>query len=65
MRPYAIQLQTSGPVARWARPDSMPNLVSYVASTFPRTKRIFKTALGRKVRKVRLSTGKLNKWTDK
>ncbi|MBI2948515.1 MAG: hypothetical protein HYY23_12805 [Verrucomicrobia bacterium] len=30
MKPYPLQLEISGPIALWARPDTMPNPVSYV-----------------------------------
>jgi len=31
MKPYPLQLEIAGPIALWARPDTMPNPVSYVA----------------------------------
>lgn len=31
---YPLQLEISGPTALWARPDTLPNPVSYVALTF-------------------------------
>ncbi|MBI4326126.1 MAG: hypothetical protein HY674_12800, partial [Chloroflexi bacterium] len=33
MKPYPLQLELSGPIALWARPDTQPNPVSYVAPT--------------------------------
>jgi len=30
MKRYPLQLEISGPIALWARPDTMPNPVSYV-----------------------------------
>jgi CRISPR-associated protein Cas5d len=33
MNDYSIQLEISGPIALWSRPDTMPNPVSYVAPT--------------------------------
>lgn len=45
MKPYLIQLEISGPIALWARPDTMPNPVSYVAPTFSAVKGIFEAIL--------------------
>jgi CRISPR-associated protein Cas5d len=45
IRSYPIQLEISGPVALWARPDTMPNPVSYVAPTFSAIKGIFESVL--------------------
>jgi CRISPR-associated protein Cas5d len=45
MKPYPLQLEISGPVALWARPDTMPNPVSYVAPTFSAVKGIFEAIL--------------------
>ncbi|MEI6391150.1 MAG: CRISPR-associated protein Cas5 [Verrucomicrobiota bacterium] len=45
MKPYLIQLEISGPTALWARPDTMPNPVSYVAPTFSAAKGIFEAIL--------------------
>jgi CRISPR-associated protein Cas5d len=45
MKPYPIQLEISGPIALWARPDTMPNPVSYVAPTFSAVKGIFESIL--------------------
>jgi CRISPR-associated protein Cas5d len=45
MKPYPIQLEISGPIALWARPDTMPNPVSYVAPTFSAAKGIFEAIL--------------------
>ena len=33
MLAYPLRLEISGPIALWARPDTMPNPVSYVAPT--------------------------------
>jgi hypothetical protein len=33
MKGYSIQLEISGPIVLWSRPDTMPNPVSYVAPT--------------------------------
>ncbi|MHB1953248.1 MAG: CRISPR-associated protein Cas5 [Sulfobacillus sp.] len=44
MKTYSIQLEISGPTALWARPDTMPNPVSYVATTFSAVKGIFESA---------------------
>jgi CRISPR-associated protein Cas5d len=41
MKPYPLQLEISGPIALWARPDTLPNPVSYVAPTFSAVKGIF------------------------
>lgn len=35
MKPYPLQLEISGPIALWTRPDTLPNPVSYL-STFQR-----------------------------
>ncbi|HEY5742605.1 MAG TPA: type I-E CRISPR-associated protein Cas5/CasD [Terrimicrobiaceae bacterium] len=45
MKSYPIQLEISGPIALWARPDTMPNPVSYVAPTFGAAKGIFESVL--------------------
>lgn len=45
MKPYTLQLEISGPIALWARPDTMPNPVSYVAPTFSAAKGIFESVL--------------------
>ena len=45
MKPYPLQLEISGPTALWARPDTMPNPVSYVAPTFSAAKGIFEAIL--------------------
>ena len=45
MNPYPLQLEISGPIALWARPDTMPNPVSYVAPTFSAAKGIFEAIL--------------------
>ena len=45
MKPYPIQLGISGPIALWARPDTMPNPVSYVAPTLRAVKSIFEAIL--------------------
>lgn len=44
MKPYPLRLEISGPIALWARPDTLPNPVSYVAPTFSAVKGIFKLA---------------------
>src|SRR5437879_3717417 len=33
MNSYPVELEISGPIALWARPDTLPNPVSYVAPT--------------------------------
>ena len=33
MNSYPVELEISGPIALWARPDSLPDPVSYVAPT--------------------------------
>jgi CRISPR-associated protein Cas5d len=45
MKLYPLQLEISGPIALWARPDTMPNPVSYVAPTFSAVKGIFEAIL--------------------
>ena len=45
MKPYLIQLEIAGPTALWARPDTLPNPVSYVAPTFSAAKGIFESIL--------------------
>jgi CRISPR-associated protein Cas5d len=45
VKPYPLQLEISGPIALWARPDTMPNPVSYVAPTFSAAKGIFEAIL--------------------
>jgi len=45
MKPYTLRLEISGPIALWARPDTMPNPVSYVAPTFSAVKGIFEAIL--------------------
>ena len=45
MKSYSVQLEISGPIALWARPDTMPNPVSYVAPTFGAAKGIFEAIL--------------------
>lgn len=45
MKPYEVKLEISGPVALWARPDTLPNPVSYVAPTFSAAKGIFEAIL--------------------
>jgi CRISPR-associated protein Cas5d len=45
MKSYSVQLEISGPVALWARPDTMPNPVSYVAPTYSAVKGIFESIL--------------------
>ncbi len=42
---YALELEISGPVALWARPDTMPNPVSYVAPTYSAVKGILEAVL--------------------
>jgi CRISPR-associated protein Cas5d len=42
---YSVELEISGPVALWSRPDTMPNPVSYVAPTFSAAKGIFEAVL--------------------
>lgn len=53
MKPYEVKLEISGPVALWARPDTMPNPVSYVAPTFSVAKGIFEAILRWKTVNVR------------
>ena len=45
MKPAPLQLEISGPIALWARPDTLPNPVSYVAPTFSAAKGIFEAIL--------------------
>jgi hypothetical protein len=45
MKDYSIQLEISGLIALWSRPDTMPNPVSYVAPTFNAAKGIFEAIL--------------------
>jgi CRISPR-associated protein Cas5d len=45
MSGYSIQIEISGPTALWARPDTMPNPVSYVAPTHSAVKGIFEAVL--------------------
>lgn len=45
MKPYKVKLEISGPIALWARPDTLPNPVSYVAPTFSAVKGIFEAIL--------------------
>jgi CRISPR-associated protein Cas5d len=45
MKPYPLQLEISGPIALWARPDTLPNPVSYVAPPFNAVKGIFEAIL--------------------
>ncbi|HUI07511.1 MAG TPA: CRISPR-associated protein Cas5 [Verrucomicrobiae bacterium] len=45
MGDYEVRLEISGPTALWARPDTMPNPVSYVAPTFSAVKGIFESIL--------------------
>jgi hypothetical protein len=53
MKPYPIQLEISSPIALWARPDTMPNPVSYVAPTFIAAKGVFESVLRWKSLNVR------------
>lgn len=55
MKPYVVQLEISGPIALWARPDTLPNPVSYVAPTFSAVKGIFEAILRWKSVNVRPS----------
>jgi CRISPR-associated protein Cas5d len=45
MKPYPLQLEISGPIALWARPDTLPNPVSYVAPTFSAAKGLFEAVV--------------------
>jgi CRISPR-associated protein Cas5d len=45
MKQYSIQLEISGPIALWSRPEAMPNPVSYVAPTFSAAKGLFEAVL--------------------
>jgi CRISPR-associated protein Cas5d len=45
MKPYAVQLEISGPTAMWTRPDTGSSPVSYVAPTFSAVKGIFEAVL--------------------
>jgi CRISPR-associated protein Cas5d len=45
MKPYKVKLEISGPTALWARPDTLPNPVSYIAPTFSAVKGIFEAVL--------------------
>lgn len=53
MKPYPIQLEISGPIALWARPDTMPSPVCLVAPIFSVAKDIFQSVLGWKSANVR------------
>lgn len=44
-KPYQLTVEIAGPVALWARPDTMPNPVSYVAPTSSAVKGIFEAIL--------------------
>jgi CRISPR-associated protein Cas5d len=45
MKPYKVKLEISGPTALWARPDTLPNPISYIAPTFSAVKGIFESVL--------------------
>jgi CRISPR-associated Cas5-like protein len=45
MKPYALQLEISGPTAMWTRPDTGSSPVSYVAPTFSAVKGNFESVL--------------------
>jgi CRISPR-associated protein Cas5d len=45
MKVYPLQLEIARPIALWARPDTMPNPVSYLAPTFSAAKGIFEAIL--------------------
>ncbi len=53
MKPYPVQLEISGPIALWARPDTLPDPVSYVAPTLSAVKGIFEAILRWKCVNVR------------
>ena len=53
MNEYTVNLEVSGPTAMWARPDTLPNPVSYVAPTFSAAKGIFEAILRWKTVNVR------------
>lgn len=53
MKPYQVKLEISGPTALWARPDTLPNPVSYSAPTFSAVKGIFEAVLRWKTVNVR------------
>jgi CRISPR-associated protein Cas5d len=55
MKPYLLQLEISGPTALWARPDTLPNPVSYVAPTFSAAQGSFEAILRWKSVNVRLT----------
>jgi CRISPR-associated protein Cas5d len=59
MKPYSLQLEISGPIALWARPDTMPNPVSYVVPTFSAAKGIFEAILRWKSVNVRPTRGEI------
>lgn len=45
MKTYSVELEISGPIAMWTRPDTLPNPVSYVAPTVSAVKGIFEAVL--------------------
>lgn len=45
MKPYPVQLESSGPTAMWTRPDTSSSPVSYVAPTFSAANGIFESIL--------------------
>jgi CRISPR-associated protein Cas5d len=45
MLAYPLQLELSGPIALWARPDTGSSPVSYIAPTFSAVKGIFEASL--------------------
>lgn len=57
MKPYVLQLEISGPIAMWTRPDTGSSPVSYVAPTCSAVKGIFEAILRWKslhVRRVKM-----------
>jgi len=45
MKPYSVSLEVSGPIALWARPDTLPNPVSYAAPTVSAVKGLFEAVM--------------------
>jgi CRISPR-associated protein Cas5d len=45
MKSYPIALEISGHTALWARPDTLPNPISYIAPTYSAAKGVFESIL--------------------
>ena len=59
MNGYSIQLELSGPIAQWSRPDTMPNPVSYVAPTLSAVNGIFEAVVAETMKKSGVVTPQL------